>query len=61
MGLWIPLALGVLTLVAAVLGVRADRDERQADARYDAFRRALTERERRDAAESIQSSSDESE
>ena len=58
MDLWIPLALGVLTLVAAVIGARADRGERQAEARYDAFRRALAERERRDAAESIRSSPD---
>jgi hypothetical protein len=51
--LWIPLAFGALALAAAVMAGFADRDERHADAHYDAFRRALDERDRRDASEDI--------
>lgn len=46
---WIPLAFAALALVAAVIGGYADRGERAADVRYEAFQRALAERERRDA------------
>lgn len=48
--LGVPLVLGVLTVLAAVIGGRADREERHEAARYEAFLRSLDARERRDAA-----------
>lgn len=58
MEFWIHVLFGGLTMVAAIIGARQDREEREADARYDAFQRALAERERRDAAESADPPSD---